>query len=190
VTIGNLTPGHNPVSSGATDDSVTIRFDIEDTGVGIAPEKQQVIFHPFEQLNPGFTHEDGTGLGLAISRQLVSLMGGEVELESTPGVGSRFRFEARFPVIGEAKATAPELQPPVPYTDKEEAIIPPDKEELIRLYDLAMLGKNHNIKRIARKLEETDARYAPFAKRLQKMASAFEDKQILEFLAYFLENPP
>jgi PAS domain S-box-containing protein len=64
---------------------------VADTGAGIAPDEQARIFDPFHQVEGGFTRAaGGTGLGLAISRQLARLMGGDLTVESTPGVGSAF----------------------------------------------------------------------------------------------------
>jgi signal transduction histidine kinase/ligand-binding sensor domain-containing protein/CheY-like chemotaxis protein len=69
---------------------VLLRFEVEDTGIGIAPEDQDRVFKPFEQVAKG-GRQKGTGLGLAITRHIVELMGGTIELESAPGKGSRFR---------------------------------------------------------------------------------------------------
>ena len=70
-----------------------INFEVRDTGIGIAEEKIESIFEPFSQEKKyGFKNE-GTGLGLAISRKLVRIMGAELLAESTPGLGSSFRFE-------------------------------------------------------------------------------------------------
>jgi signal transduction histidine kinase len=70
-----------------------VRFHVIDTGVGIAPEQQQVIFEEFKQLENARRHTVGTGLGLPISRRLMELMGGTLTVESIPGVGSIFTGE-------------------------------------------------------------------------------------------------
>jgi signal transduction histidine kinase/DNA-binding NarL/FixJ family response regulator len=71
-------------------------FDIWDTGPGIPEEKQASIFEPFQQEDEGM-RQGGTGLGLAISLRHVQMMGGDIELESTPGEGARFTFALSLP---------------------------------------------------------------------------------------------
>ncbi|TMH08453.1 MAG: hybrid sensor histidine kinase/response regulator, partial [Betaproteobacteria bacterium] len=78
-------PGRNGASR--------LRFEVEDTGLGIAPDQLEASFEPFEQVGDARHSVGGTGLGLAISRQLVRLMGGNIEVESEVGRGSRFGFE-------------------------------------------------------------------------------------------------
>lgn len=78
-------------------------FQVRDDGIGIAPEKQQLIFRQFEQAdNSENARKQGTGLGLAISRRIVRMMGSDIKLESEPGKGSSFSFNVKLqPVSGE-----------------------------------------------------------------------------------------
>lgn len=88
-----------------------LRFEIQDTGVGILPEQIGTIFKPFEQVGDSQKQVEGTGLGLAISSQIVELMGGKLQVESRPSVGSTFWFEADFAVDHEwMEATTPASQ--------------------------------------------------------------------------------
>jgi PAS domain S-box-containing protein len=73
-------------------DELRLRFMVSDTGVGISAEDQKSLFDEFWTLSPAY-HTSGTGLGLAICRNLVEIMSGSIDMESTPGKGSRFWFD-------------------------------------------------------------------------------------------------
>jgi signal transduction histidine kinase/FixJ family two-component response regulator len=78
-----------------------LRFQVEDTGVGIAPEQLEEIFLPFQQVGEDSRKTEGTGLGLAISRQLVRMMGGELKVKSTLGKGSVFWLDLDLPEVSQ-----------------------------------------------------------------------------------------
>ncbi|WP_103126214.1 ATP-binding protein [Nostoc cycadae] len=90
----------------------TIRFQIEDTGVGISSEQLHKIFLPFEQVGDSYHKAEGTGLGLAISCQIVELMGSKIQVESNYGQGSKFWFDIDFPRVKDYLSSA------IPHLDK------------------------------------------------------------------------
>ena len=305
----------------------TIRFEVIDTGVGMTAEQLQRIFTPFEQVGDVSRRAEGTGLGLAISQQLVTLMGGTIQVTSVAGQGSTFWFAAAFPAaevttseqlvkpgkivgyaadrplkllvvddkpdirgmlrdfltplgfavtlaedgrdaVNNAQSSAPDgilmdlmmpvmsgfeatrilrQQPEFQQTpiiamsasvfdmDQEQShaagcdaflpkpidaeklfdilarllpivwryadapvaaefdatddeIVPPPRDDLEALCELAMLGKVFEAQSYVERLETQDARYRPFARKICDWARAFEDKEISAFVRRYLEE--
>jgi len=114
-------------------DGALLRLGVRDQGAGLRPEDQSRLFQPFERLGAEGSGIEGTGIGLALSRRLMQAMGGEIEVDSTPGQGSTFWLrlaciDAAPETLAPAAATGASARPPVP---RETSASPPRSEQTL-----------------------------------------------------------
>ncbi|MFM0028702.1 ATP-binding protein [Paraburkholderia madseniana] len=118
-----------------------LRFEVQDTGIGIDEARLEAIFQPFEQVSDARHRVGGTGLGLAISRQLVRLMGGEFHVESRRGAGSAFSFELNVPVVAPQAVVVPSEWTVSGYKGPRKTILVVDDVAANRAVAVDMLGQ-------------------------------------------------
>lgn len=172
-------------SRSAADGNVRLRFDVRDTGPGIAPGELNTIFEPFEQVGDRSRRTAGTGLGLSISRRIVDLMGGEMRVESTPGVGSCFWFELDLR-LADSGALPDRSDEPAsvsiarPVRDLVAALPSPDGME--RLHHAAMAGNMRAVKAEAERLLQEEPQTYSFVEEVLGLARGYQSRALLELI--------
>lgn len=170
-----------------------LAFVVADTGIGIDSSDWETIFQAFEQVSDVRHRIGGTGLGLSISRQLVRLMGGDIEVDSRSDNGSTFRFELELPEVRiepvdlrtfsfGARNIEPEKTDELP-----KSLVAPPQEEMRELHRLAQLGNMRDIAQYADHIGGLAPLYKPFAEHIKRQAASYQSKAILAFVEGYLK---
>jgi len=162
-----------------------LMFTVQDTGIGMRQDQLEAIFQPFEQVGEVQRRFGGTGLGLAISRQLVRLMGGDIDVASQEGKGSSFQFTLPVAAVDLEAAAAAR---PVLHSARADPMVVPPKEEIDILYQMALVGNMRNIRQRADYLAALDVRYGPFAHQLRQLTNGYQSQAILDLVEKYAER--
>ncbi len=164
-------------------------FIITDTGIGMSPEDLSKLFNLFEQASDWLHKSEGVGLGLSLVKQLVGLMGGEVQVTSELGQGTTFKVHLQF---AQADLLSPKSLPKLfEATSLKESInfsTGPGPEEAAELYDLAQMGDFFGILKLVEQLETANPALQPFAAKVKKWAKSYQDRPIEELARQFMKN--
>ncbi|PIL38310.1 ATP-binding protein [Massilia psychrophila] len=166
-------------------DYTCLRFEIEDSGVGIAPDQLTCIFEPFEQVGDQQKQSHGTGLGLPISQQLIELMGSNIHVKSALKKGSVFWFDLLLGVV-EPSVTHAVQGGAVAMTcadgDDASATLIPPPQEIEKLYQFALAGNMRKITQHTAQLLTINCRYRLFTDQVNTLASAHQTKAMLTLI--------
>jgi PAS domain S-box-containing protein len=154
--------------------TVRIRFEVEDTGVGLRTDELRTIFEPYVQVGAARRRVEGVGLGLAISRQLVEALGGIMDVRSKAGEGSLFSFELSLPVEAIWRASIMQVAA-TDYVRLPEA-------EMRTLLLLAQSGTMREIGRFSARLTTLGSQYESLAETLTMLANQYASKMILDLV--------
>lgn len=177
-------------SSFVASNPVWLQFTVEDTGIGIEPAHLHRIFEPFYQLGGPQQRAEGTGLGLAISQSLIERMGGELEVSSVVGMGSKFTFTLPLSLVHRGVGDTAVTQIPLAEPDHPAAISPdavPPQAELTRLYAQTLQGDIAAIRHTASSLAQTNPQYQPFLQEIEHLAGAFQVNELQKYLTAVLQ---
>ena len=165
------------------------RFEVCDNGIGIAEDQLENIFRSFQQVGQRRFHVEGTGLGLTISQRLVKLMGGELQVRSTPGLGSVFWMDLRLEVPQHpAEAYDPREESRLAAGMPEKPLMAaPPLEKLTVMLKLAKIGDIAAIQQLSEEIARSGEKYLPFCTEMDKLVRGFQLLKIRQFLETMIQ---
>ncbi|MEQ8188061.1 MAG: ATP-binding protein [Candidatus Eremiobacterota bacterium] len=171
-----------------------IRFQVEDTGIGIPEENLDIIFSPFQQLSGHLKKTEGSGLGLSISRELAELMGSKLNVESTCGKGSKFWFEMELVphITADRDCHEGEISTDIDTTFKgkspeyDNIRIPADIVK--NLFHISEKGDFKAMKKELERVKSLDNSYEPFYKKVKNLIDGFELERVNKLLENYISK--
>jgi signal transduction histidine kinase len=167
-------------------------FIVSDTGIGMTPANLAKLFTPFEQASDWLHKSAGAGLGLSLAKQLVDLMGGQIQVYSEFGKGSIFTVQLNFAESKEwLQLRTPEPTTPPCVTETSEvtatSLKGPSMAQAANLYNLVQMGDFLGILELIAQLEQEDEELRPFASKVRHWAKNYQDEPIEELVKSFME---
>lgn len=161
-----------------------IRFEVEDSGVGIAPDQLQDIFDAFYQIGNKYLAEaTGIGLGLTVSQRLAYMMGSQLHVSSTPGTGSTFWFELAMLPDSDVLTDDPVDDEDIgDGQESDTSVVLPTTDELAELYGMVVLGDVVAIKERCAQLVMSAPKLQPFIEKVTHLTAQFEIGKLNRFL--------
>jgi signal transduction histidine kinase len=170
-----------------------LRFQVEDTGVGIPEDQLEKIFAAFHQIGEKrLAQTEGVGLGLTVSQRLARMMNSELHVQSTVGKGSTFWFELDIlepePQTSDLVDEKQKESPKIPSTSKEESqIAPPSSEILHRFWKHLNIGDIMAIREEIEQFHTPDQSVDPFVAKVSQLAESLNITELRTFLQHYIE---
>jgi predicted ATPase/signal transduction histidine kinase len=166
------------------------QFIVTDTGIGMTEANLAKLFTPFEQVSDWLHKSAGAGLGLSLAKQLVELMGGQIQVHSQLGQGSTFTVQVDFAESQEwqpvSTSEADRVDNGLKVVNSDTPLKGPTAAQAAKLYDLCQMGDFMGILDLVAQFEQEDAELGPFVAKVRQLAKNFRDEPIEELARQFM----
>jgi PAS domain S-box-containing protein len=166
---------------------ILLRFQVEDSGIGIDRDRLDNLFSAFEQMGLTKQTSQGTGLGLAISQKIVAQMGGKIQVQSQLDKGSTFWFEVELPETTACRSTIQfERNHTIIGSEDNLEIVPPGLEDINILLTLSRKGLINDLLSELERIEQLDKKLLPFTQKLRQLAKSFQLRDLRQAIEHYL----